>query len=91
MTYKYDTLKDVNEALSITGNFQDASLKQFISFVRTYLKNGGVHEQILDSEIASGTITRGVDDLRSTGQLSQTFEKMASQLAMIKPKEQVVE
>lgn len=93
MTYKYDVLKDVKDALNITGNFHDTSLKQFISTVRIYLKNGGVDKGVLDSEIASGTITRGVDDLRSTGQFSQTFEKMAAQLALIKAEdeEQVVE
>ena len=75
-------LDDVKSALGVTGNYQDATLNQYIAEVKGFLKDAGVSE----ANITSGVIARGVADLwnygAGEGKLSSYFMMRASQLAL---------
>ena len=75
-------LADVKQALGITGNYQDATLQQYITEVKAFLVDAGVSE----ANITSGIIARGVADLwnygAGEGKLSSYFMMRASQLAL---------
>lgn len=81
-----ELLKKVKEALGITGDYQDPTLSIYIDEVKEFLRDGGVHEKIINSTAAIGVISRGVSDLWNYGsgnaQLSLYFMQRASQLAL---------
>ncbi len=75
-------LDDVKAALGVTGNYQDATLQQYINEVTAFLNDAGVSS----SNITSGVIARGVSDLWNYGSgdgvLSPYFMQRATQLAL---------
>lgn len=75
-------LDDVKTALGVTGDYQDATLNQYIAEVTAFLTDSGVPA----GNITSGVITRGVADLwnygAGEGKLSPYFVMRASQLAL---------
>lgn len=75
-------LDDVKNAIGITGNYQDATLLQYISEVVAFLNDAGVKS----ANITSGIVARGVSDLwnygAGEGKLSSYFMMRASQLAL---------
>jgi len=75
------TLEDVKNALGITGDYQDDTLKIYFDEVVDYLIEAGVS----DSYITSGIVARGVSDLwaygERDGQLSPYFMQRAAQLS----------
>lgn len=77
-----NVLVDVKQALGITGNYQDATIQQYITEVKAFLVDAGVAE----ANITSGIIARGVADLwnygAGDGKLSSYFMMRASQLAL---------
>lgn len=77
-------LADVKNALGITGDYQDATLRVYIDEVVSFLRDAGVTE----SNITTGIVARGVSDLwnygSAEGKLSQYFYQRASQLALKK-------
>lgn len=77
-----NVLADVKQALGITGNYQDATIQQYITEVKAFLVDAGVAE----ANITSGIIARGVADLwnygAGEGKLSSYFMMRASQLAL---------
>lgn len=79
-------LEKVKTALGITGEYQDATLQIYLDEVVAYLKDAGVSEDILASDVATGIIVRGVADLWNYGsggtQLSPYFMQRAIQLAV---------
>ena len=74
-------LSSVKSALGITGNYQDATISEYISEVVDFLKDAGVPE----SNITSGIVSRGVADLweygSGEGKLSDYFMQRAVQLS----------
>ena len=78
-------LEKVKNALGITGNYQDNTLKIYIDEVKAYLKDAGVPTDVIDSEASAGVIARGVTDLWNynggAGKLSDYFYQRVSQLA----------
>ena len=76
------SLDDVKTALGITGDYQDATVQQWIRETVAFLKDAGVPE----SSITSGIVARGVADLwnygAGDGKLSSYFMMRASQLAL---------
>lgn len=76
-------LDKVKRMLGITGDYQDETLTEYITEVKEYLKDAGVSETIIESEVAAGVIARGVSDLWNygTGKLSGYFYQRVSQLA----------
>lgn len=81
-----DQLAKVKTALGITGEYQDDTLLIYIDEVKEYLRDAGVKDKIVDSNIAIGVISRGVSDLWNYGsgnaQLSLYFMQRATQLAL---------
>lgn len=79
-------LEKVKTALGITGTYQDATLQIYLDEVVAYLKDAGVSEDILASDVATGIIVRGVADLWNYGSggttLSPYFMQRAIQLAV---------
>lgn len=77
-------LADVKNALGITGDYQDETLKIYISEVADFLIDAGVPER----HITSGIVARGVSDLwnygSGEGKLSQYFMQRAAQLSFKK-------
>ena len=81
-----EMLEKVKTALGITGEYQDATLQIYLDEVVAYLKDAGVSEDILASDVATGIIVRGVADLWNYGSggttLSPYFMQRAIQLAV---------
>lgn len=74
-------LTSVKNALGIQGNYQDATLTEYINEVVAFLTDAGVPE----SYITDGIVARGVSDLWSygsgNGKLSEYFMQRAAQLS----------
>ena len=72
----------VKNALGITGDYQDATLRVYIDEVLAFLKDAGVPE----SSITYGLVARGVSDLwnygAGEGKLSEYFYHRAAQLSL---------
>lgn len=77
-----DLLEKVKSALGITGEYQDATLSVYIDEVKEYMKDAGVPEAVVNSEVSAGVISRGVSDLWNygTGKLSDYFYQRVYQL-----------
>lgn len=78
-------LEKVKTALGITGEYQDATIQIYLDEVMAFLKDAGVPDNVLESDVATGIIVRGVADLWNYGsggtELSPYFMKRAIQLA----------
>ena len=72
----------VKNALGITGDYQDATLRVYIDEVLAFLKDAGVPE----SSITYGLVARGASDLwnygAGEGKLSEYFYHRAAQLSL---------
>ena len=76
-----EMLTDVKNALGITGDYQDATLTEYINEVIAFLTDAGVSAK----NITSGIVARGVSDLwnygAGDGKLSEYFMQRATQLS----------
>lgn len=85
MAETFDILTRVKNNLGITGNYQDNTLMGYIEEVKAYLKDAGVADEIIESEVSAGVISRGVSDLWNYGagnaELSPYFFQRATQLS----------
>lgn len=74
-------LQEVKNALGITGDYQDATLNEYINEVTEFLVDAGVSY----ANITTGIVARGVSDLWNYGsgeaQFSDYFLRRATQLA----------
>lgn len=74
-------LDSVKLALGITGDFQDATISEYIDEVVAFLKDAGVAA----SNVTPGIVARGVSDLwnygAGEGKLSPYFIQRATQLS----------
>lgn len=81
----YNVLKDVKNALGITGDYQDSTLNVYINDVKDYLKKAGVSDDVINSQASAGAIARGVADLwnygSGDGKLSPYFYERVIQLS----------
>lgn len=84
-------LEKVKANLGITGEFQDTTIQGYIDEVKQFLLDGGVAEEVVNSDSSVGIITRGVADLWNYGSggtsLSPYFMQRAIQLSYVKVKE----
>lgn len=80
-----ELLGKVKLAIGVTGDYQDGTIQVYIDEVKAYLRSGGVHATVLQSDKVVGVITRGVLDLWNNGAgdgvLSPYFYQRATQLA----------
>lgn len=74
-------LTNVKSALGIEGDYQDATISEYIDEVTAFLTDAGVKS----AYITSGIVSRGVADLwnygAADGKLSDYFMKRATQLS----------
>ena len=88
-----ELLKDVKSGLLITTPLFDDVLKIHIRDVKSYLKNAGVKDSVIESEDAVGVILRGVSDLWNNGSgnvdFSPYFRDRATQLSLLGGEENV--
>lgn len=79
-----DYLYSVKNALGITGDYQNATLREYIIEVEAFLVDAGVAQ----ARITPGIVSRGVADLWNygggKGELSPYFMQRAAQLALKK-------
>lgn len=75
------TLENVKNALGITGNNLDSTIRPYFEEVVDFLKDAGVPE----AHMTTGIIARGVSDLwnygGNEGKLSDYFKMRAAQLS----------
>ena len=78
-----EILEKVKASLGITGDYQNATLSEYIAEVKEYMRASGVPAKIVESEKAAGTIARGVSDLWNygDGKLSEYFMQRVTQMA----------
>ena len=74
-------LEAVKSALGITGEYQDATIQNYIDEVIAFLVDAGVSRSV----ITDGVVARGVSDLwnygSGDGKLSPYFMQRATQLS----------
>lgn len=74
-------LTHVKNALGITGEYQDDTIKEYIAEVVDFLTGSGISR----SNITPGIVSRGVSDLwnygAGNGKLSDYFMQRATQLS----------
>lgn len=74
-------LANVKSALGIEGDYQDATISEYIDEVEAFLTDAGVKS----AYITSGIVSRGVADLwnygAADGKLSEYFMQRATQLS----------
>ena len=74
-------LDSVKISLGITGDYQDATISEYIDEVVAFLKDAGVTA----SNVSPGIVARGVSDLwnygAGEGKLSSYFIQRAAQLS----------
>lgn len=74
-------LAAVKNALGIQGDYQDATLTEYISEVTAFITDGGVPAEL----VTAGLVSRGVSDLWSygagNGKLSEYFMQRVTQLS----------
>ena len=84
-------LQRVKNALGVTGDYQDDTLKEYIYDVMDMLQDAGVRAAVVESDKAVGAISRGVSDLWNLGAgggaLSPVFFQRVIQLAYKPEKE----
>lgn len=94
MADTFDMLTAVKEAIGVTGNYQDATIQQWINEAQQYMLDAGVDESIVNSSVSAGTVARGVSDLwnygAGDGKLSPYFHERVIQLSM-KTRDQINE
>ena len=81
-------VKAIKLARGMTGEFedQDARLKIEIDEVIGLMVDGGISQEIADSEASAGVIARGIEDIKyNNGKLSEYFWQRAIQLAYKNP------
>lgn len=84
-------LDHIKKNNNIEGTYQDAALRGHIDEVKCYLLSAGVLEEVVNSTVAIGCISRGVMDLWNYGngdtKLSEYFYQRAAQLRYVVNKE----
>ena len=74
-------LVEVKNSLGVTGNYQDARLLGYLREIKQYLTDAGVPKENLSSSVVMGVLSRGVNDLLYSGELSAYFKERVIQLS----------
>lgn len=81
-------VKAVKLARGMTGDFeaQDAQLKIEVEMVIGLMVDGGISQEVANSEASAGVIAQGIEDIKyNNGKLSDFFWQRAIQLAYKAP------
>ena len=73
--------EQLKDSLGITGNYQDARLLGYLREIKQYLTDAGVPKENLSSSAVMGVLSRGVNDLLYSGELSAYFKERVIQLS----------
>lgn len=81
-------LEIVKNMLGVTGTYQNATIQAYIDEVKQFMLDGGVDENIVNSQSSAGVIARGVADLwnygSGQGKFSRYFMQRVVQLSYAK-------
>lgn len=81
----FNMLGAVKNALGITGNYQDDTLRHYIDDVNYFLEDAGVPHDLIGTAPTAGAVSRGVADLwrygAGDGKLSPYFYARVIQLS----------
>lgn len=79
-----ELLTKIKSALSITGDFQDETLKIYIESAKSFMTSAGVKDSVLISEASVGCILQGVTDIwvEKRADFSNIFKQRVIQLAL---------
>ncbi|RTE05494.1 phage gp6-like head-tail connector protein [Paenibacillus whitsoniae] len=58
-----ELLEKVKRGLSVSGSFNDTTLRIKVLAVKQYMLNAGITQEIMESELGVATLTIGVTDL----------------------------
>lgn len=87
-TVETSLVNEIKKRLNMTGTYHDEMLLAYANDTKNFLKNAGVSETILNSDVSIGVISQGVTDLwnfgAGYGKFSETFFQRAIQLSMVK-------
>lgn len=87
-TVETSLVNEIKKRLNMTGSYHDETLLAYANDTKNFLKNAGVSETILNSDVSIGVISQGVTDLwnfgAGSGKFSETFFQRAIQLSMVK-------
>lgn len=76
----------VKKALGVSGTYHDDTLNVYIDEVKSLMLMAGVSENVINSSVAVGIISRGVADLWNYGaskaELSPYFHQRLTQLVL---------
>ena len=81
-------IQAVKQARGMTGTFeaQDSQLSREIDDVIGLMVDGGISQEVANSEASAGVIAKGIEDIKyNGGKLSEYFWQRAIQLAYKKP------
>ena len=62
-----DILTKVKNAIGITSDSQDETIKVYIDNIKAYMVSAGVDKSVVESDVACGAIVSGVIDLWQYG------------------------
>ena len=81
-----ELLTKVKNALGVSGTYQNDTLNVYIDEVKSVMLMAGVSENVVNSSVAVGIISRGVADLWNYGagttDLSSYFHQRLTQLVL---------
>lgn len=81
-----ELLKRIKNGLGIVGDYQDATLQNYIDEVKAFMISAGVLPEAVNGSASVGCILRGVADLWNYGSgavgFSEYFKMRVIQLAM---------
>lgn len=80
-----ELLTEVKKRIGVTGTYQDETISGYIQDVKDFMMDAGVTDEIMESTMIIGAVTRGVSDLWSygsgNGEFSPYFFQRVTQLA----------
>lgn len=78
-----ELLIKVKRDIGLTGEYHDEVIKDYIQYVKDFLIDGGVSEEVVNSSASVGAITQGVSDMwgNEGNGFSSLFTMRAIQLA----------
>lgn len=78
-----ELLIKVKRDIGLTGSYHDATIKDYIQYVKEFLVDGGVSKEVVESSSSVGAIVQGVSDMwgNEGSKFSDLFIMRAIQLA----------
>ena len=81
-----ELVEEIKTRLGLTGDYHDALIGSLAEDVKAFMLDGGISQEVIDSERAVGCIARGVADLwnygSGDGHFSEVFFQRIIQLSM---------